>query len=508
MPNFEADRSPYRGRGDRAERRRLSVILANVLNGTDTLPAGFTTLSAPTSCDTCYQVRAVVSVDGFYSDASQPLCMDHAESMYAYRHECRDCARVFYGARNCQPRWMTRGNVAGMAPNSNESVCYDCSCNYRGCTECANYYNGSTSQQCCAIVPRCNMCNRREEPDNALVTDVVIMSRYSYAETDTISRICTWCMESQITTCVGCSRQVRRTDTYTHNNTDNGTCLGCVGGYVPGSENVWDVCGRHGIAYRPETEEPQCCDPRAVIHPYSYKPTPKYRGDGPLYLGAEIEICANDIGRSASVAGRGFKGLVYLKDDGSVSGGFEMVTHPMSFGYWATEFPWDTFAALRESGAYEHRSCGIHVHASRAGFSGPAHQHKWLAFFDRNQAMIERIARRSGSSYARFGQLTPRDKKSVAMRKEGQSQPYFQRYSAVNVNNQHTFEVRIFATSIDRDVVFSAISFVAASIEYTRQLKGRDVMKSGGMTWAGFRAFVESKPEYSVLLSEMNRVNA
>jgi hypothetical protein len=78
----------------------------------------------------------------------------------------------------------------------------------------------------------------------------------------------------------------------------------------------------------------------------------------------------------------------------------------------------------------------------------------------------------------------------------------------VNVNNEHTYEVRIFATSLDANVVFSAISFVSATIEYTRQLKGRDVMKSGGMTWDGFRAYVESQPQYATLLTEMNRVGA
>jgi hypothetical protein len=507
MPNYEADRSPYVGAGDRAERRRLGAILADVLTGTNELPNGFRVLASPANCDTCYRMRAVVEVDTYYPDTHHTLCMDHAEQAYGQQRTCRDCARCFYGPRNCMPGWGVRNEVTGIPFGEEVVVCYECSANYRRCTECRNYYNGRTSQQCCVVVPRCNFCNRREESDNALIADVVVMSHRDFTQTQTISQVCAHCMTSQITECVSCTRNVRRTDSYAHLNTGN-VCMGCVGGYVTGSGHAWDVCGRHGTAYRPEMEELTCCDPNATIHPYSYKPTARYKGEGPLYLGAEIEISTHDISASANVAGKGFKGLVYLKDDGSVSSGFEMVSHPLSFGYWANEFPWDTFAKLRESGAYEHRSCGIHVHASRAGFSGPAHQHKWLAFFDRNQQMIEKVARRSGSSYARFGQLSPRDKKVIALRKNGEHAGYFQRYSAVNVNNEHTYEVRIFATSLDANVVFSAISFVSATIEYTRQLKGRDVMKSGGMTWDGFRAYVESQPQYATLLTEMNRVGA
>lgn len=508
VPNFEAGRLPYTGSGDRAERRRLSAILAEVLNGTPDLPAGMTTLAHPVTCNSCYRMRAVVSVPNYFNGEDQPLCMEHAESAFRHgQHECRDCARAFYGPTNNIPSWAVRGEVTGNAANSAYIICYTCACNYAQCSECANRYDVTRQQQCCAVIPRCNMCNRRESETYPLTRDVALMSRYSYVQTETLSGVCTPCLDEQIITCVCCARRARQTESYNHNNSGSYVCLGCVSGYTNNGVE-WNTCGRHAIAFRPGIDELECCDPYATIHPYSYKPTPAFKGDGPMFYGAEVEICANDITRSAAVAGRGFKGLVYLKDDGSVSSGFEMVTHPMSFGYWATEFPWETFNALRDSGAYEHRSCGIHVHASRSGFSGAAHQHRWLAFFDRNQAQIEKIARRSGSSYARFGQLTPADKKSVARRKDHESPAYHQRYSAVNVNNRHTYEVRIFATSIDPNVVFSAVSFVAATVEYTRQLRGRDVMKLGGMTWSGFRSFVESRPEYATLLSEMNRVNA
>ena len=507
MPNYQADGTPYEGTPNRAERIMLGQVLAQVLTATPDLPTGIEVLQSPASCIDCYRTRAVVSVSAFDYENGMTLCMEHAERTYrAGRHTCADCGHRFYGHTDRIPGWIRRGEIYGRETET--MLCYSCSGNYRQCTECTNRYDATRQQQCCAVVPRCNMCNRREAHESPLTTNVEVMSRYSYAETETIAHVCLECVGTQLATCVNCSRLIRRRETYSHNGTDDAVCLGCVGGYVDGEHFDWEVCGRHGVAYRPQVDELSCCHPNSTIHPYSYKPTPRFRGEGPMFYGAEVEICANDIQRAANVAGRGFKGLVYLKDDGSVSSGFEMVTHPMSFGYWASEFPWNNFDALRESGAYEHRSCGIHVHASRAGFSSPAHQHRWLAFFDRNKAQIEKVARRENSSYAQFNQLSARDKKTVAMRKDGDSYNYHQRYSAVNVNNRHTYEVRIFATSIDKDVVFAAISFVSATVEYTRQLRSRDVMKHNGMTWTDFRSWVETRPEYSTLLAEMNRVNA
>jgi hypothetical protein len=319
----------------------------------------------------------------------------------------------------------------------------------------------------------------------------------------TISNVCTQCHERRFGNCRGCDRLMQRRDGYRlGTDPDAVLCLMC------GDADGWMVCPRHGVALQTDSVEEMCCNPYSQIHSYSYRPPLKFHGDGPLFLGAEIEICSRNIQESANVAGRGFKGIVYLKEDGSVSSGFEMVTHPMSFRYWMESFPWDTFAALRESGAYEHSSCGIHVHAARDGFSGAAHQHRWLAFFDRNKTMIERVARRSGSSYAQFGQLTPSDKKRIATKEIAPGEWRFQRYSAVNCNNRDTFEVRIFATSIDAETVKGSIAFVAASIEYTRQLKARDVMKSAGMQWDAFREWVDSRPEYAALSATMIRVGA
>ncbi len=77
------------------------------------------------------------------------------------------------------------------------------------------------------------------------------------------------------------------------------------------------------------------------INEYSYKPKPIFFGKGSgLYLGSELEIetgsfmpeCARTV--SAHLGRR-----AYMKFDGSISSGFEIVTHPMTFAWVAEHFP-------------------------------------------------------------------------------------------------------------------------------------------------------------------------
>ncbi len=127
----------------------------------------------------------------------------------------------------------------------------------------------------------------------------------------------------------------------------------------------------------------QCNNPVA-IHPYNYKPPALFSGDGPLYLGVELEV---DRGRKNKVSHSWEENprnildplgvlsqdnsLFYLKRDGSLRAGFELVTHPCSLSYHQASFPWpEVLEELRRVGLQSHNTetCGLHIHASRKGF--------------------------------------------------------------------------------------------------------------------------------------------
>jgi hypothetical protein len=71
-------------------------------------------------------------------------------------------------------------------------------------------------------------------------------------------------------------------------------------------------------------------------HPYSYKPSPKFFGDGNIFLGLELEVEAPDYEKKQEgLQAERDPSWCYAKRDGSLSTyGWEMVTHPISMNFW------------------------------------------------------------------------------------------------------------------------------------------------------------------------------
>lgn len=240
-------------------------------------------------------------------------------------------------------------------------------------------------------------------------------------------------------------------------------------------------------------------DDSSLIKGYYYKPEPVFFGNGPLYLGAEIEVETYERSRNARIATEHLGDLGYLKDDSSISG-FEIVTHPMSYDYAMSDFPWPMLSALADGGCEATPSTGLHVHVSRAGFTSEVHRYRWLKFIYRNQPDVIKVARRYSESWAPFTVSGRRDAKWHA---KGTGDYNTSRYQAVNVTNESTFELRIFASSLEPVQVQAALGLAAASVEYTRNLTPYAIAHNGGWEWPTFRTWVDNHPEYAPLKSEM-----
>jgi hypothetical protein len=257
-----------------------------------------------------------------------------------------------------------------------------------------------------------------------------------------------------------------------------------------------------------------CCDPDGcdctecrdrdpdfggLVYDYSYKPYPVFHGTGPLFLGPEIEIetpyCAE--AECAQIASSFLGRLGYLKADSSIDNGFEIVTHPMSYEWAMAHFPWQMFNQLRASGCCATASTGIHVHLSRTGFSSTCHTYRWMKFIYRNQPQVTTVARRSSTQWAAF---TDDDRKAVKHYAKGACGA---RYRAINTNNADTFELRIFASSLDPREVQAALAFAAASVEYTRDLTVDTIANRGGWAWPAFVTWLAERPAYRPLSEQL-----
>lgn len=250
------------------------------------------------------------------------------------------------------------------------------------------------------------------------------------------------------------------------------------------------------------------------IHSYSYRPNLIFSGAGPVYLGAELELSTGHYEQGARQQQAAAKiiteseigHLVYLKQDGSISGhGFEAVFHPMSYDFLVENWPEDLLRRMRNAGAVPHDSCGMHVHVSRSGFTDGSHAYRWIKFMYRNQRIMSRMARRNPSSWGSFDR--PDERAAAKWHAKG-GYGANNRYTAINCIPRETFEVRIFASTLNRTRFLGSLGLVDASVEYTRQINAHKILTEGAWEFDPFREYVSSFNKYRPLQQEMARILA
>lgn len=259
-------------------------------------------------------------------------------------------------------------------------------------------------------------------------------------------------------------------------------------------------CGEHGCddCY-PYGCDCGDCSMSEYMHDYGYKPPPQFFFDavgnysdtaepGTVFLGMELEISTNSIHQGAELVTNAVTDdLIYCKDDGSVDG-FEMVTHPMTLEAARSLLPWQELRQLRQQGASGEPN-GIHVHVSRSAFDSEAHVFKWMKLIYRNEEAVIRIARRKSNDWAAFRESERIHTKHLAKKEGGRGTRsgnyYPERYSAINCQNRHTFEVRVFRGSLKRSEIMAALELVDASVEYTRTLTIPKIV-NGAWEWEHF----------------------
>ena len=288
--------------------------------------------------------------------------------------------------------------------------------------------------------------------------------------------VCPSCAETDTTVCSYCGERIWRE--HDAGDSDTPLCDACY-------ESHYTRCVRCGrlipfsSAYYQEDDEdeafPYCeeCFHEAsqTIHCYSYKPIPIFYGDGPMYMGVELEV--DDGGKDSgnarkilSVFNRNAE-YGYIKSDGSLDDGLELVTHPCTLKAHLQEVPWEeTLEKIRSLGYFSHQesTCGLHVHVNRSFFGNTSVQQDerighvlylferfWqelLRFSRRTQRQVEQWAARYG--YKDTGrEILEHAKKS-----------YQGRYTCVNLTNANTIELRIFRGTLKYNTLIATLQFV------------------------------------------------
>jgi len=240
------------------------------------------------------------------------------------------------------------------------------------------------------------------------------------------------------------------------------------------------------------------------IYQNSYKPQ-KYnfhriQNEEDLYLGVELEI--DQGGRSNNNAKMiidfiGDKNA-YCKDDGSLTSGIEIVTHPCTYEYHLTLPYEELFEKLIKLNYKSHdtTSCGLHVHFNKNYFGENKLIQdlcfaKLLYLFEKFWDKIVLIARRGSSYYAtRYG-INQNDSLLDLYAK---SKNAVNKYKVINLNNKDTCEIRIFKGTLNYNTFISTLEFVRTIIPIVKDL---DIYKIQDITWDEIEInFSEELKEY------------
>jgi hypothetical protein len=363
----------------------------------------------------------------------------------------------------------------------------------------------------------CERCNMLIRP-----SDVATEVRRSGYDTETW---CARCVNWNTNTCDVCDVPTNSDygqTLYRGNGNDEWCCDSCLSDI---STIECHRCSQVTDADDPccDTEEngcscEDCIDRTGVIHGYSYVPDPLvFKGgrevtrtnrfgetfDANLYMGIELEVEMQS-GQGVRTAATRIQSVlgdhVYLKTDGSLDNGLEIVSHPATLDWWIKEFPWKGIREIRKSLVETRGTCGLHIHVSRNGFASGAHEHRWLLFWYRNQRIMEKLAHRAGNTYAPFRPEDRRNFKVNATKGQNGSS----HYAAINTENEMTYEVRVFAGTLYVNRLKAALGLVTATVEYTRTLKASKIMADGGMRWSEFMIWLRAhRSEYPCLVEEI-----
>lgn len=268
------------------------------------------------------------------------------------------------------------------------------------------------------------------------------------------------------------------------------TCTSC------GNETVSDLT-IDGVCHH-------CLDASFKIHNYSTRVESmlKFKATrvrpNTVYLGCELEYETNNRSRAQIQVGKLMHGHALMKSDGSIRNGFEIVTCPATL-----DIHLDVFKKFYDNIPKDlkiEKNVGMHVHVSRKPLSQLTIG-KMTEFLNRidNKDFIHHIAGRIDNSYAKMNS----DRTITFLRKHRHGGD---RYNALNLNNEKTIEVRLFATPMNYKEFASRLQFVQALVDYCSPAQSNESLKKQ-THYQAFMHWLSSRrkmfPELSYHLKEI-----
>lgn len=323
--------------------------------------------------------------------------------------------------------------------------------------------------------------------------------------------ICENCKETNYTVCDCCGKLVEESDaTYIEYNNEY-YCIRCVDEHCSSCDRCGEICTNEDMANVRVDENsyqdycPHCvdshtfyceeCDQRcdddiyesddecqycheergesdSYIEDYDFTPYHLhfFKNDDEVqpvkYFGFELEVDRKCETPNKMIPleyiKKHYDNIFYMKHDGSLSDGFEIVSHPATINFWLDKKQTKTleniFKKVKDGRLYSHdtETCGLHIHVSRLFFGenyseNDRNVNKLLYITEKFKRELMLFSRRKSYSYTQFLSDSYRNRSSneidvvenaeqVKIMKE-----YIGRdkYQVINTNHSETIEFRL-----------------------------------------------------------------
>lgn len=289
-------------------------------------------------------------------------------------------------------------------------------------------------------------------------------------------RVCRSCYENDYISCIRCDEIIR--DDHAYYNGD-------------GSDAYCESCFNNRVS-------------RYVIRDYAYNPEfklEKMKWENTVYLGIELEINTRNAPEEHAekfkkwLTKNKMADYFYFKHDGSLTKGYEILTHPFTLQARHDKLDWyKVMKYLRRSGAssYESGECGLHVHVSKNQLTR-LDVAKMKLFFAKAKTQIERFSRRDNFHYCRIESFGVSDL-LTAMKTESDHE----RYVAINdYTNKGTVEFRVFRGTLNEKRFISSMQFCEAMCYFVKE-NGTGSLNSP-TAWNIFKQWLKKSNRYGTL---------
>ena len=315
--------------------------------------------------------------------------------------------------------------------------------------------------------------------------------------------VCPHCLEEETILCSRCGARLWNDDNA--GDCDTPLCQFCYDRYYTNCERCGVLLSYDSARYTRDDEDeefPLCdaCYTRTAqsysIQDYYYKPSPIFYGEGPRFLGVELEIDgAGESGRNAGellkIANAHGEDRLYCKHDGSLEDGFELVTHPMTLEYHENEMPWaELLAQATQMGYVSHQAgtCGLHVHVSRLAFGVTEQEQdaaiaRILYFFEKHWEELLKFSRRTRRQLEQWASRYGYKEQPREILEHAKKGYHGGRYTCVNLQPCDTIEFRMFRGTLKYNTLIATLQLVNRVCDVAIHLSDEELK---AMSWSDF----------------------